>query len=177
MTEQGVDVAARRYKVIPRVLVFVLRDDDVLLLKGAPDKRIWPGRYNGIGGHVEADEDVYTAARREVKEEAGIVARDLRLRGVINIDVGGPTGVMLFVFTACAGNEELVPSPEGTPEWVPRQRVRELQVVQDLPSLLERIASMDESAPPFAARYFYDEAGQLQICFAETGRVGSSPSP
>ncbi len=166
-SEQGVDAAAQRYTAIPRVLVFVFRDDEVLLLKGAPTRRIWPGRYNGIGGHVEAKEDVYTAARREVMEESGIEVRDLRLRGVINIDVARPTGVMLFVFTACAADDRVCPSAEGTPEWVSRQRIKDLEVVEDLPVLLERIATMDDHTSPFFARYSYDEAGRLQIAFAE----------
>ncbi len=52
MQEQGTHFA--RYPVIPRALIFLFTGDSVLLLKGAPDKRIWPGLYNGIGGHIEA---------------------------------------------------------------------------------------------------------------------------
>jgi len=29
----------------------------VLLLRGAPKKKIWPDQYNGVGGHVKPDED------------------------------------------------------------------------------------------------------------------------
>ena len=43
-----------RYTLIPRVLVFLTRGDTVLLLKGAPTKRLWAGKYNGVGGHVDA---------------------------------------------------------------------------------------------------------------------------
>src|ERR671932_2701824 len=84
-----------RFHVVPRVLVFVRRGDSVLLLRGAADKRIWPGLLNGIGGHVEADEDPLSAARREVREECGleVPASALRLAAVISIDLGeGRTG-------------------------------------------------------------------------------------
>ena len=50
-SEQG--TAFPRYVVIPRVNSFLRHGRDVLLLKGAPDKRIWAGRYNGIGGHTD----------------------------------------------------------------------------------------------------------------------------
>ena len=43
-----------RYQVVPRTLCFIIHDDDVLLLRGAPTKRIWPNKYNGVGGHVES---------------------------------------------------------------------------------------------------------------------------
>ncbi|MBK8800029.1 MAG: NUDIX domain-containing protein [Anaerolineales bacterium] len=83
-----------RHLATPRVLIFLTcfnqarGEREVLLLKGAPTKRLWANRYNGLGGHVEAAEDVYTAAVREVREEAGIEVRDLSLRGVVTIDAG-----------------------------------------------------------------------------------------
>ena len=61
--DQGVAASRGRYQVVPRTLCFVTHEDAVLLLKGAPTKRIWPGRYNGLGGHVEPDEDVLAAAQ------------------------------------------------------------------------------------------------------------------
>lgn len=38
-TEQGVAVSRQRYKLIPRVLCFVLHQGEVLLLQGAPTKK------------------------------------------------------------------------------------------------------------------------------------------
>ena len=59
-------VSQDRYTVIPRVLIFPFASDGkVLLLKGAPHKRIWAGLWNGIGGHVEAGESIIQAAQRE----------------------------------------------------------------------------------------------------------------
>ncbi len=101
-SDQGIDVSLKRqrYTVIPRTLVFITRGDHVLLLRGSPQKRIWANKYNGIGGHIERDEDIYSAAQREVREETGLEVEDLRLVGLINIDGDQPTGIMLFVFTA-----------------------------------------------------------------------------
>ncbi len=50
------------------------------------------GKYNGLGGKVEPDEDVLACMRREIREEAGVECGDMQLR---------------------ASN------PEGTLEWVP----------------------------------------------------------
>ena len=84
----------QRYQVIPRTLVFltsmnpVSAAQEVLLLKGAPTKRLWANLYNGIGGHVEADEDVYAAALARSERRDGPDVTDLTLRGVVNIDTG-----------------------------------------------------------------------------------------
>ena len=167
-SEQGVDASAERYQVIPRVLVFIFNGGDVLLLRGAPTKRIWANRYNGVGGHIEAHEDVYSAAHREIREETGLVVHDLRCRGIVNIDAGQRTGILLTVFTAWSDERQAFPSEEGALEWVRLTDIPQLDLVDDVPVLLGRIAGMAEDAPPFFAHYSYDDHDQLQIAFAET---------
>lgn len=155
-----------RYQVFPRTLCFITHGEDVLLLRGAPDKKIWPDQYNGIGGHVKAGEDVHTAARREIREETGLSVRDLHLRGVINIPVDPDTGIILFVFTAAAENQDVRPSEEGTPEWIPVDQIDRLDVVEDLPILLPRVLSMEPDEAPFFALYTYDEDDELVVTYA-----------
>jgi 8-oxo-dGTP diphosphatase len=166
-SDQGVEKSAHRYKAVPRTLCFILHGDDVLLLHGSPTKRIWPGKYNGVGGHVEAGEDIYGAAIREMREETGAGVSDVRLRGVINIDIGQETGIILFVFTAQAHGREVRPSPEGALEWVRRDRLEALDLVEDLSKLLPHVLSMQPADPPFFAHYHYDEHDQLVITFAD----------
>ena len=69
-----------RYQVVPRTLIFIRNDDEILLIKGAKDKKIWPGLYNGIGGHLERGEDPLSAAHRELFEETGLKNIQLFLR-------------------------------------------------------------------------------------------------
>jgi 8-oxo-dGTP diphosphatase len=167
-SDQGLHSSQDRYHVVPRVLVFIYNDDDVLLIKGAPSKRIWANRYNGVGGHVEANEDVYAAARRETAEETGLDVYDLRLRGVVNIDVGETTGIILFVFTARSDERETISSAEGTLEWISQSRLPECALVSDVPILIDRLSKTAHNTAPFFARYDYDEQEQLRIRFAET---------
>ena len=166
-SDQGIEVSFKRqrYTVIPRTLVFITRDERVLLLRGAPSKRIWANKYNGIGGHVERDEDIYTAALREVREETGLDVEDLRLAGLINIDGDQPTGILLFVFTAQSRSGEPIPSEEGALEWIARDQFAQIDLVEDLPAILPRALDLSLNAPPFFAHYHYDEQERLIIHF------------
>lgn len=167
MSDFEQQIVPERYQAVPRTLCFITHGADVLLLRGAPDKRLWPNRYNGVGGHVERDEDVYTAARREIREETGLTVQRLRLRGVLNIPTDQPqTGVLVFVFVARAETRRVRESTEGTLEWIPRHRLAERDLVEDLPLLLPRVLAAAEDAPPFFAHYGQDEHGHLRITFA-----------
>ena len=165
---QGIASSTNRWQLIPRTLCFVTYHNDVLLLKGAPDKRIWPGKYNGVGGHVERHEDILQAARREIKEETGLDVSSLHLRGIVHIDTGQQqTGIGLFVFTAQAYQRATTPSSEGHLEWHPIDNLPpQDDMVEDLPILLPRTLSMNISSPPFFARYWYDTNDHLHIDFA-----------
>ncbi len=128
-----------RYTVIPRTLIFLTRGEEVLLLRGAPHKRLWANLYNGIGGHIEAGETPYSSALRELREETGLTGVELRLRGVIHVTLPTPPGVLLFVFVGEARGGEVRPSEEGTPIWVHHSELEHLPLVEDLPHLLPRV--------------------------------------
>lgn len=160
-SEQG--AGGGRWEVSPRTLIFVTNGDDVLLMKRGPHKRIFPNKYNGLGGHVERGEDVYSAAARELYEESGLKARDLRLRGIHHIDAGADSGIMVFVFTAACDSRELIDCDEGALEWVETSKVAGLDLVEDLPEILPRVLAMPHDAPPYFAHVSYDASDTILI--------------
>jgi 8-oxo-dGTP diphosphatase len=171
--EQG--ITQDRYMLIPRTLIFLTRENEVrnkvpgsevLLIKGAPHKRLWANRYNGIGGQIERGEDVLTAARRELQEETGLTSPDLDLCGTITIDTGQNPGIVLFVITGTCLDGAPRTSPEGQPEWITVDELPALPLVEDLPILLPRVLACEPGDPPFAGRYWYDDQGKLLIQFA-----------
>lgn len=161
VSEQG--AGGGRWEVSPRTLIFVSNGGDVLLMKRGPHKRIFPNKYNGVGGHVERGEDVYSSALREVEEESGLKVRDLRLRGVHHIDAGTTNGIMVFIFTAVSDSRALIDCDEGTLEWVDRARIAALDLVEDLPEILPRVLAMPDDAPPYFAHVSYDESDIIRI--------------
>ena len=164
--DQGVLGGGDRYQLIPRTLSFVTSGKEVLLLRSAPDKRLWGGKYNGVGGHVERDEDIKAAARREILEETGLEVRDLRLCGVIHVNAGEQAGVGVFVFRGEAVNRDFRPSREGELIWTETERALTLELVPDLPVLLPKVLELSAGSEPFFARYYYDDHDRLVISFS-----------
>jgi 8-oxo-dGTP diphosphatase len=166
--DQGLKSGKRRYQTVPRVLVFLRNGDDVLLLKGAPDKRIWANLYNGVGGHVEVDEDVFGAARREVSEETGLNVAALSLAAVANIDAGDPElGIIMFVFVGWSASRETSASYEGALHWAPVDRLPKAELVEDLEWLLPRVLRSKPGDSPIFLHYSYDAGDRLVIRTAE----------
>lgn len=166
--DQGVAASQNRYQVIPRTLCFITHDAEVLLLLGSARKRLWAGRYNGLGGHVEPGEDIYTSVRREVREEADLEVRNLRLCGVVHADAGDRvTGILFFVFTATADSKTVRSSEEGALEWWPINALPADRLVEDLPVLLPKVLARGPADPPLFVSYSYDDLDRLVIRFAE----------
>lgn len=83
------------------------------------------GKFNGLGGKLDPNEDIVSGIRREIREEAGIEAVDVVLRGTINWPGFGKNGEDWFGFifridswTGTAHYE----NHEGMLEWVPLAR-------------------------------------------------------
>ena len=123
---------AMPYTPIVGTLGYVLSPDgsQVLLVhRNARDDDQHLGKYNGLGGKLEADEDVLAGMRREIHEEAGIDCTALQLRGTVSWPGFGKQGEdwlgFVFLVTAFEGTP-LAANHEGTLEWIPLQRLYEL---------------------------------------------------
>ncbi|MBI5930956.1 MAG: NUDIX domain-containing protein [Chloroflexi bacterium] len=169
--QQGTDSAtvANRWQVVARTLCFVTYQGDLLLMKRSLTKRIFPGFYNGVGGHIERDEDPLTGARREILEETGLHIPHLRFCGSTHVDAGQSTGIILYIFTGEADSREVMDCEEGTLEWLPlapllaslQDGTNQLPLVEDLPITLPRIFGTDAPPLPFFAHVTYDVHDQI----------------
>lgn len=89
------------YTPILAALAFILSTDrkETLLIhrnKREDDQHF--GKYNGLGGKMEPDEDTISCIKREILEEAGITVTNIKLRGTINWPGFGGEGEDWFGF-------------------------------------------------------------------------------
>lgn len=150
-----------RYTVYPRTLVFLIRGDEVLLIRRPADARLFPGLFNGVGGHVERGEDILSAAIREVEEETGLHVETLQLRAILSIahsqlDRDGEgrmhdeePGALVFIFVGYPSPDEVTSGEAGELRWIPLDRLCDLPIVPDLRDLLPRILGHHNATPLF----------------------------
>ena len=87
------------------------------------------GKYNGLGGKLEPEEDVVAGMRREIEEEAGLACDALELRGTVSWPGFGKNGedwlgfvFLITQFTGTAPDRNV----EGTLEWIDLERIYDL---------------------------------------------------
>ena len=87
------------------------------------------GKYNGLGGKMEARESIHDCICREIKEEAGIICEEVVLRGTINWTGFGPAGEDWF----------------GYPAVDAKAYFKSLRVFYRLPQLLKRVRALEQA--------------------------------
>jgi 8-oxo-dGTP diphosphatase len=122
----------QRYTPVLATLAYILSLDGqrVLLVhrNRRPDDAHF-GKYNGLGGKLEAGEDVVACIRREVREESGLECESLLLRGTISWPGFGKHGEDWFGFIFRVdrhSGEPRTENAEGTLVWVDVERLLEL---------------------------------------------------
>jgi|GEM_PF-5393852 len=116
---------------------FVVNGDKLLMMehRGGFAKGFW----SVLGGRMEPGETPAQAAVRELQEESGLTATELRQAGYVWLyQVNAITGMNLFVVTGFTG--EIAGSDEGTPVWVPLADLPHLKHVPYLRPLLDILA-------------------------------------
>jgi 8-oxo-dGTP diphosphatase len=89
---------------------------------------IHEGKWNGLGGKFEAGETPEECVIREVLEESGLSIRDPKYCGLLMFPNFKGNDWYVFVFTATDFTGELIDSPEGRLEWVPNEKLLDLNL-------------------------------------------------
>lgn len=113
------------YQPILATLGYILspNGENVLLIyRNARKQDHHLGKYNGLGGKLEPNEDVASGFQREIQEEAGITVSKMTLKGTISWPGFGKNGEDWFGFVFLVSEwtgEVLHSNPEGSLHWIP----------------------------------------------------------
>ncbi len=111
-------------------LCYVRRPGQTLMLhriKKPNDMHL--GKWNGLGGKLEAGETPEECAIREIYEESGLRVRQPVLKGFLTFPgFANEEDWYAFVFVVEHYDGELIDSPEGVLEWIDNARLLELNL-------------------------------------------------
>lgn len=133
-------------------LCFIRYEQRILMLlrKKAPNK----GRWNGVGGKIEAGEEPRVAMLREIQEETGLVVSALAYRGIVTWNNEGG----MYVFLAESASDQVLACDEGRLEWKEEQWVlNDAQVVSNISLFLPYMMAKDNPLQEHAFQYSEQE--------------------
>lgn len=111
-------MAAETHQDIRRTLLFFVKDGQILL---AMKKRgFGAGKWNGVGGKIEAGESIEEALVRECQEEIGVTPKTWRRVAELDFQEfhnGQPTHIYCHVYLADDWQGEPSESEEMSPAW------------------------------------------------------------
>lgn len=115
-------------KIVVATLCYVRSGGRTLMLhRNKKEGDVHRGKYNGLGGKLDAGETPEECVIREVREESGLRVPDPRLRGVLTFPAfKDGEDWLVFVYTATAFEGELGECAEGTLEWVDDGKILDL---------------------------------------------------
>ena len=111
-------------------LLYVQKDEKTLMLyRNKKENDYHEGKWNGLGGKFELGESPEECAMRELKEESGLTAKQLILKGHVTFPLfDGKDDWYVFVFTIPEFEGDLIDCNEGDLEWIPNNKLSELNL-------------------------------------------------
>ncbi len=111
-------------------LCYVQKDGKTLMLyRNKKENDYHEGKWNGLGGKFEPGESPEDCAIREIKEEAGLNVKSLKLKGFITFPMfDGKEDWYVFLFVRDDFEGELIDSPEGMLKWIPNDELEKLNL-------------------------------------------------
>jgi 8-oxo-dGTP diphosphatase len=156
------------HEIVACANIFVRKDDKYLLLKRSAQKNYAPNVVHPIGGKIDPNEDPFTAAQRELLEEAGIKVNNMRLEAVV-MEIkpvpDEPYNWLIFHFSADYESGDMITTEEGEFVWLTAEEILKEQL---FPSVREIIANiLNPNDGTVFARIPYDEQARI----VEDGKI------
>jgi len=152
--------------------VFVRRGGQYLMIRRSSEKTFLPGLVNPIGGKIDADEDPYRAAQRELFEEAGVRVKNMRLEAVmleINPVPDSDENWLIFQFSADYDSGEITKTEEGELVWLDAKDIPQQKLFSSLAKIIHHILDPNDGTVFTSFAYGLDGeiiagSGTIDVC-------------
>lgn len=161
-------VKAVKHSMLKYNLCLIKRDSTILLLNR--ERNQWMGRWNGVGGKLESNEEAREAMLREIQEETGLTSVTLEFKGFLTwSDLQRSYYGGLYFYLGHVPDDYSYPTPrrisEGILDWKHIDWIlhpQNLGVPTNLPSCL-RVALEDPRCFDYHSIFGQDEKIQKEI--------------
>lgn len=153
----------------PYTVCFLRNKDSILLIKFPPDKNVWPGLYNGLGGPIEVNESPRESAIRKIKAESGIKVKNISLKMVINVtDFFGRNRLLFFFVSDILSKRH---KSSRALNWIKQNEISKHDVAPDLQFLIPKIFE-NTSSEIIYGRSSYGKYNELvELVFEGGGKI------
>ncbi len=132
----------------------------LMLYRGIKPQDVNAGKWIGVGGKLEAGETMRECALREIKEETGLCAEDLRFCGTIWFFYEGAETEKIWLYTGTKFSGTLKDCDEGMLAWIPEEELFSLPLWEGDRIFLKKLMEPDMGI--FSLELHYDRNGTLQ---------------
>jgi 8-oxo-dGTP diphosphatase / 2-hydroxy-dATP diphosphatase len=138
-------------------LCVVTKNEKILL--GMKKRGFGAGRWNGFGGKVEVGESLEEAAKRELIEESGIIANNIKKVGILDFEFqNDPKILEVHIFHVDKFKGKPTETEEMKPQWFNKDTIPYDKMWSDdiywLPILL--------SGKKFKGRFSFDQPSNVE---------------
>lgn len=150
---------------------FLRNGDNFLLMKRADNRKIAPGVWSGVGGHMEPHEinDPMTACYREIEEETGIARSQipaLDLRYIITRRYQNEIR-QSYVYFGETTATQVIQTNEGILHWVPTRELLARVYTQTYAAMLTHYVHREPSDTAVYVGVAGNDHGRLHMTWAK----------
>lgn len=111
------------------VLCYLQKDEFILMLyRNKKINDINFGKWIGVGGHIEEEETIEQALKREVYEETGCVLVEYNKRGIVDFYYNDVFKEKMYIFTSNEFVGEISKCDEGELSWIQKDNIYDLSL-------------------------------------------------
>jgi 8-oxo-dGTP diphosphatase len=150
------------HQLVMCVNAFVRKDGKYLMLKRSSKKNYAPSVIHPVGGKIELNESPFSAIQREVKEEAGITIKNIRLEAVVlEIKPYKTTKAnwLIFHFSADYDSGQLTETQEGKFVFLSPEEITEQNLFPSMAEIIKHILNPKDGI--VFATFEHDKKGNI----------------